>query len=61
MAAASPKKSRSDIQQNTDPVSHELSKWPISPYEFTVGTFFFHEMETIYLLIRSTEQIDVLM
>ena len=41
MAAASPKKSHSDIQQNTDPVSHELSKWPISPYEFTVGTFFF--------------------
>ena len=54
MAAASPKKSHSDIQQNTDSVSHPFSKWPILLYELA---HFFYEIKTIYLLIRSTEQI----
>lgn len=54
MAAASPKKSHSDIQQNTASVSHPFSKWPILLYELA---HFFYEIKTIYLLIRSTEQI----
>ena len=54
MAAAYPKKSHGDIRQNADSVSHAFSKWPILPYELG---HIFHEIKTIYLLIRSTEQI----
>ena len=41
MAAAFTKRPHSDIQQNTDQVSHAFSKWPY------VVAHFFHEIKTI--------------